>query len=64
METKTRNRLRDLPDPLKTTDIQRFLGLSKNTAYNLVNEKPFHVVEVGKLKIIPKPSFVRWYLGT
>jgi hypothetical protein len=63
MDRKQRQSLRDLPDPLKPKDIQGFLGLSKNSTYNLIEEKQFHSVTVGKLKIIPKPSFVRWYLG-
>jgi hypothetical protein len=63
IDKKTRRRLRDLPDPLKPKDIQEFLGLSKNSTYNLIDEKVFHSVAVGKLKIIPKSNFVYWYLG-
>ncbi|MEK4207164.1 helix-turn-helix domain-containing protein [Paenibacillus sp. FSL R10-2788] len=48
---------------MEPKDIQDFLGLSKNSTYNLIEEKQFHCVRVGKLYKIPKRSFVKWYLG-
>lgn len=56
-------RLRNLPKPMEPKDIQEFLGLSKNSTYNLIEEKQFHSVRVGKLWKIPKQSFFKWYLG-
>lgn len=63
MDRKIIKRLRELPDPIKAIDIQGFLGISKNSAHNLLNENQFHVVRVGKLKFAPKQGFVKWYLG-
>ncbi|MFD2671793.1 DNA-binding protein [Marinicrinis sediminis] len=63
MDRKTIKRLRDLPDPVTAREIQEFLGISKNSAHNLLNENQFHVLRVGKLKFAPKQSFVKWYLG-
>ncbi|OME41398.1 helix-turn-helix domain-containing protein [Paenibacillus odorifer] len=56
-------RLRNLPEPMEPKDIQEFLGLSKNSTYNLIDAKHFHSVRVGKLYKIPKRTFVKWYLG-
>ena len=63
MDSKTIKRLRDLPDPLNPKDIQSFLGLSKNSTYNLLDTGLFHSIKVGKLYKIPKSSFAKWYLG-
>lgn len=64
MDKKTVQRLRNLPEPMNPVDIQTFLGLSKNSTYNLIEENQFHFIRVGKLYKIPKRSFVKWYLGS
>ncbi|OMD87545.1 MULTISPECIES: helix-turn-helix domain-containing protein [Paenibacillus] len=62
-DEKIIKRLRNLPEPLNPIDIQQFLGLSKNSTYNLIESKQFYSIRVGKLYKIPKRSFVKWYLG-
>lgn len=63
IDKKVVKRLRNLPEPMEPKDIQEFLGLSKNSTYNLIESKQFYSIRVGKLYKIPKRNFVKWYLG-
>lgn len=56
-------KMENLPEVLDVKDIMHFLGVSRNNAYNLVNEKQFRSITVGRRIKIPKQSFLRWYLG-
>lgn len=62
-DKKVIKRLRDLPEPMNPIDIQNFLGLSKNSTYNLIESKQFYSLRVGKLYKIPKRNFAKWYFG-
>lgn len=53
----------DLPPVLKVEDIQRFLTIGRNQAYDLCNSGQFHVVKVGRSIKIPREPFVKWFLG-
>lgn len=53
----------DLPPVLKVEDIQKFLTIGRNQAYDLCNSGQFHVVKVGRSIKIPKEPFVNWFLG-
>lgn len=53
----------DLPPVLKVEDIQKFLTIGRNQAYDLCNSGQFHVVKIGRSIKIPRDSFVRWFLG-
>ena len=44
-------------------EIQAMLGISKDTAYELINSGSFRVLRVGKNFKIPKESFNRWLEG-
>jgi hypothetical protein len=63
LDRKVVKRLRDLPEMMNAEDIQNFLGLCKNSTYNLLNSGQFHSVRVGRLYKIQKRNFVRWFLG-
>lgn len=45
---------------LTVPDIQQALGVSKNTAYELVNRADFPKLRVGKRILIPRDAFIRW----
>lgn len=43
-----------------TEDLMPLLGIGRSTAYNLVNQKSFPVVRVGRRILIPRDAFERW----
>ncbi|KGE18443.1 helix-turn-helix domain-containing protein [Paenibacillus wynnii] len=53
----------DLPPVLKVEDIQKFLQIGKNQAYDLCNSGQFHVVRVGRSIKIPREPFISWFKG-
>ncbi|OKP97732.1 DNA-binding protein [Paenibacillus sp. P46E] len=53
----------DLPPVLKVEDIQKFLDIGRNQAYDLCNSGQFHVVKIGRSIKIPREPFVNWFLG-
>jgi hypothetical protein len=53
----------DLPEVLEVRHLQNFLGIGRSQAYKLANSNSFHVVNVGKRILIPKNSFLRWFMG-
>ncbi|HAQ40803.1 MAG TPA: DNA-binding protein [Clostridiales bacterium] len=42
------------PDVLNVTDIQKMLGIGKNTAYRLIKENKIQNIKIGKTYKIPK----------
>ncbi|GIO57982.1 helix-turn-helix domain-containing protein [Paenibacillus cineris] len=59
-----KSQLDDLPEVLEVTDIQKFLDIGRNQAYDLCNSGQFYTLRIGRSIKIPKPSFVNWFLGT
>jgi len=59
-----KSQLDNLPEVLEVTDIQKFLEIGRNQAYDLCNSGQFHIVRIGRSIKIPKLSFVNWFLGT
>lgn len=53
-------------DILTVKDVQKILGIGRNTAYRLVNSGQFHTVRTGKngLILIPGDSFWAWFKGS
>jgi len=49
-----------LPAFYSVEDIQRILGIGRNSAYRLVNEKDFPSVYVGNRIVIPTDLFQKW----
>ena len=45
---------------LRVEDVQRRLGIGRNSAYILVNSKGFPRIHVGSRIIIPADLFERW----
>ncbi len=50
----------ELPVIMNVKDFQEATGLSKVTAYEVVNSKGFKKIKVGKRILIPKSSFIEW----
>ncbi|GIO33676.1 hypothetical protein J2TS6_48170 [Paenibacillus albilobatus] len=56
--------LEDLPEVLEVADIQKFLDIGRNQAYDLCNSGQFYTLRIGRSIKIPKQPFVNWFLGT
>ena len=51
----------ELPEVMEVKDIQQFLKISRNTAYDLIKRKEFPTLKIGRLLRIRKESFLEWY---
>jgi excisionase family DNA binding protein len=51
------------PGVYTVPEIQKILGVSKNTAYQLVKSKLFETRTLGKKILISRKSFERWLNG-
>lgn len=49
-----------LPKALTVADVMEHLGISKNTAYKLVNLNGFPKIKIGNKIIIPKEEYLAW----
>jgi excisionase family DNA binding protein len=50
----------DLPIILNVEDIAEVLGISKQSAYELMKQKGFPVIKIGRLKRVNRDAFSRW----
>jgi excisionase family DNA binding protein len=50
----------DLPIILNAEDIAEVLGISKLSAYELMKQKGFPVIKIGRLKRVNRDAFFRW----
>jgi excisionase family DNA binding protein len=50
----------ELPLVLTVSDIQRMLGISRVTAYELVHRQDFPIVRIGRVIRVPRDAFLRW----
>ena len=51
----------ELPEVMEAKDIQQFLKISRNTAYDLIKRKEFPTLKIGRLLRIRKESFLEWF---
>lgn len=51
----------ELPEVMTIKELQQFLKIGRNSAYDLVNRKEFKVLRVGKSIRINKAEFLRWF---
>lgn len=58
-----RSEEQELPPILQVTDIQKYLGIGKNQAYDLCNSGQFHVVKIGRLIKVKREVFMKWLDG-
>lgn len=54
---------RDLPEVLDVVNIQRFLGIGRTQAYQLVNSGKFHIVRINRRIKVPRDGFIAWLNG-
>jgi len=52
----------DIPDVLTVSEVGKFLGIGRNTAYGLVRSNKIAVLRIGRQIRISKHSFLQ-YLG-
>lgn len=50
----------NLPLILQAEDIASILGISRNGAYELMKQKGFPVIQVGRLKRVNRDAFFKW----
>ena len=53
-------RIEDLPLVLTPADIAEILGISRNTAYELIHSDGFPIFRVGKQYRIGRKQFLTW----
>lgn len=51
----------ELPEVMEVKDIQVFLRISRNTAYDLIKRKEFPTLKIGRLLRIRRNSFLEWF---
>lgn len=52
------NDYEDIPDVLNMRDLQKILGVCRNTAYRLIHENRIGYLRIGKTIRIPKVHFI------
>ncbi|HCJ57614.1 MAG TPA: DNA-binding protein [Clostridiaceae bacterium] len=50
----------ELPMTLNSDDVAAALNISRAGAYNLMNQKEFPALRIGKRIVVPKQAFIRW----
>lgn len=55
------NTREELPEVMKIEDLQKFLKIGRNSAYDLVARNEFKVLRVGKNIRINRTEFLRWF---
>jgi excisionase family DNA binding protein len=53
----------ELKPVLDVEDIQKFLGIGRRQAYELVNSGQFHVAKIGKRMKVSRDVFLNWLEG-
>lgn len=56
-------RSEDLPLVLTPMDISEVLGISRNTAYEVIHSQGFPIFRVGKQYRISRERFLKWLKG-
>lgn len=52
----------DLPDIFAVSDLQQALGIGRNTAYRLIDEKQIQHIRIGRKIRIPKTYLVEFVM--
>jgi excisionase family DNA binding protein len=48
------------PDVVNVAQLQRMLGIGKNTAYKLLKENKISSIRIGKVHKIPKKNIIKY----
>jgi excisionase family DNA binding protein len=52
--------MESLPPIMTVAQVQSYLGISRQKAYELVNNATFPALRLGKVIRIPREAFVQW----
>jgi hypothetical protein len=55
-----KNNIEELPIILNAKNISEIMGVSLKTAYELMNDKNFPLIRVGKIKRVEREKFFVW----
>lgn len=58
--SKQRRDIADMPSVMTVMDVAEVMGISRNSAYDLVHAEGFPKIIVGKMYRIPKVRFEQW----
>ncbi|PES08130.1 helix-turn-helix domain-containing protein [Bacillus cereus] len=50
-----------LPFALKAEDVQKFLNISRSSAYALMKRNDFPTITIGKSKRVKAEDFLKWF---
>lgn len=50
----------DYPIMLKVDHVAEVLGVAKRTAYEIMDQKGFPLVKIGRKKVVPRDAFFNW----
>lgn len=54
---------KELPLFLNARMVANLLGVSQSTAYELMHEKSFPILQVGSRLVVPRDQFIEWMNG-
>ncbi|MFQ6340572.1 helix-turn-helix domain-containing protein [Bacillus sp. AF62] len=50
----------DYPIMLNVKHVEEILGVAKRTAYDIMDQKGFPLVKIGRKKVVPRDAFFNW----
>ena len=50
----------DLPLFLNVKDLSKALGIAPSSCYELMHEKDFPSIRIGKRLVVPREKFIKW----
>ncbi|MGH1048433.1 helix-turn-helix domain-containing protein [Bacillus mycoides] len=56
----TNDSANDYPIMLNVTHVEEILGIAKRTAYDIMDQKGFPLVKIGRKKVVPRDAFFNW----
>ena len=51
---------RNYPDVVSVTQLQKMLGVGRNTAYSLLRENKIKSIRIGRVHKIPKKNIIKY----
>ena len=52
---------REYPDVVSVSQLQKMLGVGRNTAYKLLSEQSIKSKKVGRVYLIPKTNVIKFF---
>lgn len=63
MSLNTQNIFTDYDDVVKVKDLQKMLGIGRNSAYELITSNKIKSIKSGNLILIPKQNIINYLNG-